>query len=146
MKIFSFLILIIGLLTMSGLNISFIKEQNASDKIAESYFKDFRLFQKEVLELERMAKDTETEEDIPALRTQFIETRYAYKKIEFLFDYLQTSYNYLFINGGPFPKISEESDDLIAPNGLQTIDESLFSDEAATQITSIKKLANELKK
>ncbi len=147
MKVFAFIILIFGLLTPSVIDFSSVKKnQDFTERITQVYFKDFRQFQKEVDELAKVVSTTKTEEDISILRNQFIESRYAYKRIEFLFDYLQTSYNYLFINGGPFPKNSEESDDLIEPNGFQPIEEILFSDEAAAQIPQIAKLTKELSK
>ncbi len=147
MNIFTFIILFFGFLTPSALDFSSTKEnQDLNENISQSYFKDFLLFQKEINELARIATEEKTEVNLPILRAQFIETRHAYKRIEFLFDYLQTTYNYLYINGAPLPKNSEESNDIVEPNGLQTIDELLFSNDAADQITSIRELAKELKK
>ena len=146
MKIFSFIIMFFGLLTMSEWTFPSNEEQAASNKIAILYSKNFQTFQGEVTKLARIANQSTSEEDIPKLKDQITAARYAYKKVEFLFDYLQTSYSHLFINGGPLPKLTEESDDIIEPNGLQTLDELIFSDESFNQMKHIKKLANDLNK
>jgi cytochrome c peroxidase len=146
-KTSSFAILFFVLLTICGFNSNSGKaEQDTAHKILQSYFDDFQTFHKEIIELAKLTSEAQNHFDLESLRNQFIESRIAYKKIEFLFDYLHTSYNYLFINGGPLYKVNEDNNEIIKPNGLQTLDEIIFSDEAAEQVGDVKKLAEELKK
>ena len=135
-----------GLLTVPEWTFPSNEEQATSKKIAILYSKNFQTFQGEVTKLAKIANLSSSEEDLLKVKDQITAARYAYKKVEFLFDYLQTSYSHLFINGGPLPKLTEESDDIIEPNGLQTLDELIFSAEAFNQIEHIRKLANDLNK
>ncbi len=82
------------------------------------------------------------------LRDQIISTRLAYKRIEFLFDYNHTKYNYLNINGGPLLKIDEDQPDAppIKPNGLQALDELIFLDDIDSERNHINELSQELLK
>ena len=111
-------------------------------KQRDDYFK----FKEEVDSLAAFAQIATTQ-DIPKLQTQVIKTRLAYKQLEFFIDYLHTKYNYLYINGGPLFKTNEDGKDKppIAPNGLQTLDELIFSDEVAEELKTIDSLATELK-
>ncbi len=143
MKNFSFAI-IIAAAVFSWFNFSPIKKshQSAAQKITKAYLEDFNLFRKEVTSLANLADSTD---DLTLLRQQIAETRFAYKRIEFFFDYLLTPYNYLYINGAPLPKLDAETyDSIIPPNGLQTLDELIFSDEAPLQLIEIKRLSAEL--
>jgi len=141
MRTFAISIAVIALLSALGRHWPAGREEpDTAQKIAQAYAHNFRLFQEEAGELAEMARGQAA---LPLLRQQIIETRKAYKRIEFLFDYQKTAYNYLYINGGPLPKINEEDagGEAIEPNGLQTLDELIFSEEAETQRAEIEKLA-----
>ena len=86
--------------------------------------------------------------EISVLQNHVKETRYAYKRIEFLFDFIHTKYAYLNINGGPLLKIDEDLKDYppIKPNGLQTLDELVYSPEVKSHIYLIDSIAKELHK
>ncbi len=145
MKIRFLGILFIGILATSAFHSSDEKaEEIVTIRISKSYFEDFRNFQKEVSKLNDLVEITHPPDSIQLLQNQIITTRLAYKRIEYLFDYLQTNYNYLYINGPPLPKFTTESGDIIEPNGLQTLEELLFSEEAFEQLDYVKKLADEL--
>ena len=123
--------------------------QNSNLKaVTETYIQDFTLFQKEVDELVLISSKPKIHSDLPLIKNQIQQTRYAYKRVEFLFDYFQTKYNYQFINGGPLPKVAHENAavDVIPPNGLQTLDEIIFSENAATQLPEILELSKQLNK
>jgi cytochrome c peroxidase len=81
------------------------------------------------------------------LKRQVEKTRLLYKKIEFIFDYYQTSYNDTYINGAPLPKVSEyfEADSIIAPGGLQALDEAVFEPASKENVQHVQVLANALK-
>ena len=145
MKTISTILAIFGILSIFGLRTdSRNSGEETTEAILQAYFDDFRVFHKEVIKLESMTAEEETI-DIQALQQQIIQTRIAYKRIEFLFDYLQTLYNYLYINGGPLPKVNEDNNEIVPPNGLQTLDELIFSEDAENQLELISQLALELK-
>ena len=147
MKLFSVAILIVGLFALHG--IDFFNEnssQGVPEQIAQMYFNNFRQFQKEVNDLAALDTNSDKNITIQKYRDQIKATRYAFKKIEYFFDYRQTSYNYLNINGGPLPKLDEETSgrEVIPPNGLQTLDEIIFSAEAVEELKYINQLAADL--
>jgi cytochrome c peroxidase len=146
MKFITTLLIFIGFFSLPDIKTTSSDHQlDVLPQIAKDYFLDFQAFENEVNQLVKIS-NPETA-DIELLKLQITKTRYAYKKIEFLFDYRHTEFNKFYINGGPLPKINEESADefLIHPNGLQTLDELIFSDEVEQELTTIHVLANELK-
>jgi cytochrome c peroxidase len=144
MKTISCLLLLIAVPTMFGFDFSNKKEEaKASKEIKKIYLNDLRLFQLQTQELQSVALNATDESSLPLLREQVKRTRLAFKRIEFLFDYTHSSFNSLFINGGPVPKFNEEND-LIEPKGLQALDELIFSDNAIEDLEAIQILATEL--
>jgi len=106
-------------------------EGEFSDIVMQQYKSDFSLFINEVENLVALTKDTTESKLIIDIQKQVKATRLAYKKVEFLFDYFESEYNYLYINGGPLPKLTKQiaEIDYIPPNGLQTIDELAYQDD-----------------
>lgn len=143
--------LIFLVIAMGAQGFEFIPDNKAQDvaqKIARAHFEDFRLFQKEVDQMAAIAAMQQDQLDLSLLQKQLAAARYAFKRIEFIFDYRQTSYNYFFINGGPFPKIDGEGNtglDVAPPKGLQTLSELLAGEEAAEQENHLKQLTLDLK-
>ncbi|MCO6488347.1 MAG: hypothetical protein J5I98_08020 [Phaeodactylibacter sp.] len=117
----------------------------AAGKIAEAYAADFHRFREEV---DKLIEAADNPLDLALLRQQLAETRMAYKRVEFLFDYSKPYYNYLHINGAPLPKVDKEdaNGDIVPPNGLQALDELVFSEEAVERQDHIEKLAAGLKR
>ncbi|WP_159023631.1 cytochrome-c peroxidase [Formosa sp. L2A11] len=111
------------------------------------YTDNFYTFQNEVNILADFANRSTSVNDLERLRTQVKKTRLVYKEVEFIFDYYQTPYNGTFINGAPLPKISEyfEEDKVIAPCGLQALDEAVFEEDSLENLNHIKALVNGLK-
>jgi cytochrome c peroxidase len=101
--------------------------------IFEQYGKDFNDFQNKLVGLNLILNDKTGVEKSIGLKEKLVEVRLAYKKIEFIFDYLEPKYAYLYINGGPLPKLHREvaEIDIVAPNGLQRLDELIFMDESS---------------
>ena len=112
--------------------------------VFKHYISDFNGFERELLQL-NLLTDSEYS-TVGNLQDQLTETRLAYKKVEFIFDYLEPNYAYLYINGGPLPKLHKEvaEVDLIPPNGLQRLDEIIFSDELPQSIPEVKLLTDDL--
>ncbi|MRI02220.1 cytochrome-c peroxidase [Kriegella sp. EG-1] len=122
------------------------KNRTIPEKVAELYEANFRKFQNEVEVLAVLAENSEFSEDLK-LKEQVEKTRLSYKKVEFIFDYYQTSYSGTYINGAPLPKVSEyyQAGKIIEPCGLQALDEAVFEDASRENLQYIKKLANDLK-
>ncbi len=120
------------------------KKPEAAEVISQTYADQFRRFQRSVDQLATIAA---AGEDLALLRQQIVHTRLAYKRVEFLFDYFKPEFSHMFVNGPPLYKVDQvfTSQGWVAPNGLQTLDELIFSDEAADQYSQIAKLARELK-
>src|SRR5690606_17646405 len=117
------------------------------EKVAALYTANFHQFQNEVDALAAQTKNTNSINEWEVLKRQVESTRMAYKKIEFIFDYYQTSYNGTYINGAPLPKVNEyfEADNIIAPGGLQALDEAVFEPASDENLQHIQVLANALK-
>ncbi|MCB0461897.1 MAG: cytochrome c peroxidase [Flavobacteriaceae bacterium] len=118
------------------------------EKIKDHYKSDFHQFQDEVHQLLETSQQTSSKIDIEALQNQLTKTRLAFKRVEFIFDYDQTSYNSVYVNGAPLYKIDPDfgGETVFEPNGLQTLDEEIFSYNPLENIEHIQKLAEELKK
>ncbi|SDM70198.1 cytochrome-c peroxidase [Kriegella aquimaris] len=116
------------------------------EKVAAVYNANFRTFQKEV-ELLAVLANNSTPSNIVQLKRQVEKTRLVYKEVEFIFDYYQTTYSGTYINGAPLPRVSEyfEAGDIIAPCGLQALDEADFEEATTENLQHITELANGLK-
>jgi cytochrome c peroxidase len=140
--------ILIGLLMLSGgrATITYQKE-TVPEKVATLYAANFFKFQNEVDALAILTNNTISIKEWEVLKRQVEKTRLLYKKIEFIFDYYQTSYNDTYINGAPLPKVSEyfEADSIIAPGGLQALDEAVFEPASKENVQHVQVLANALK-
>lgn len=83
---------------------------------------------------------------IDSLREVLFETRISYKKIEFYLAFHYGEYVNEHINGAPLLHIEKSGTSplVIQPEGLQILDELVFSDEAAEQKGEIAALAKKL--
>ncbi len=147
MKFYSIIIAGLSLCVFFSTGENKKKLPNVSAKaVTEAYLQDFILFQKEIDELVALTSKSQIHSDLFEIKKQIKQTRYAYKRVEFIFDYFQPKYNYQFINGGPLPKVAHENADVdvIPPNGLQTLDEIIYSKDVETQLQEILELAKQL--
>lgn len=140
--------LLLGAILFAGLISSWSDYSESNTKIAEHYFANFSAFTEEVEKLDLKAKKTNFDDQIPDLQQQLTKTRDTYKKIEFIFDYFETVQNYFHVNGGPLPKLNKEIafSEMIPPNGLQTLDELIFSDTPLEEIEAIRTTTADLVK
>ncbi len=86
--------------------------------------------------------------DINAYRKEFSKLRLAYKKVEFLAEYFEPNLIKLNINGAPLPKLNLGTESMMVveePNGLQTLDELIFSDEYVQEQNKISDLLAKLR-
>ncbi len=149
MKLFTSVLIIATTLSLSW---SFTPSNEPDDVVLDElsaiYKNNFMQFNSEVATLASLANQPRQAFNPIKLQEQIIKTRLAFKRIEFLFDYHKTAYNYIYVNGPPLPKVDEDFSPtgLTPPNGLQTLDELIFSDEPFAELDHIKKLATELEK
>ncbi|MFT4535467.1 MAG: cytochrome c peroxidase [Saprospiraceae bacterium] len=119
-------------------------KQSPTDKIVQQYKIDFISFENELLQLNQISESKTL--TLESIQNQLVVTRLAYKKIEFIFDYFEPEYVYLYVNGGPLNKLHKEVSevDLIPPNGLQRLDELIFIDDLNESISEIKDKTKDL--
>ena len=124
-----------------------------SDK--EEYYQqpDFILtaakeFYEEVEELQKIARGFQlgsVEKD--SLRTAVLNTRLAYKKVEFYLDYEFHEYVNSHINGAPLLQIERTgtSPNIVPPEGLQVLDELAFAENPEEEKTKLSSIATKLR-
>ncbi|MFK7810034.1 MAG: cytochrome-c peroxidase [Saprospiraceae bacterium] len=148
MKLFTFTIIIFTTLFLS---VNATTDNDQVDVVLEDlsavYKSNFLKFKSEVSNLAELVNQPRSAFNPESFQEQLRQTRLAYKQIEFLFDYHKTSYNYIFVNGPPLPKVDENFSPtgLTQPNGLQTLDELIFSDDLFSELAHVQQLASELK-
>lgn len=84
---------------------------------------------------------------LESFKEEFSKLRLAYKRIEFIAEYIEPELIKMNINGAPLPKHIKSSESLMhveAPNGLQTLDELIFSDEVMQEQAKISELLSKL--
>ncbi len=90
----------------------------------------------------------ESKSDQKKLLSSYEEARYAFKKIEFLFAYIDPQLYQSYLNGAPLPKLMKKVPEqiVIEPGGFQRLDELMFEDEIdyAETIKIVKKLRYDL--
>ncbi|WP_339838143.1 cytochrome c peroxidase [uncultured Maribacter sp.] len=122
------------------------ESDNIPERVAALYEANFHNFQNEVELLADLANNSTFLDELK-LKEQVKKTRLAYKGVEFIFDYYQTSYNGTYINGAPLPKVKDhfEAGKVIEPCGLQALDEAVYNEASKENFQHIKVLANELR-
>ncbi len=86
-------------------------------------------------------------QNLESFRSEFSKLRLAYKRIEFIAEYIEPEFIKMNINGAPLPKHIASSESLMHvddPNGLQTLDELIFSDEVMEEQAKISELLSKL--
>lgn len=135
-----FFLLLIGTISAFKFQQNFphtLVQKNYENRIAE--------FQKQ-LELTVEKGNNLNKENISEFRQQFLKTRLAYKRCEYLLEALNPVVSKDYINGSPLPKLEKESFGLniIQPKGLQILDELIFSENILTKKEHIIELLYEL--
>ena len=135
-------ILLIGL-SLTSYKVSELNK----DKINIPYPEDFNSFLIEIDNLLSLTHHIDSTNTV-LLEQQISSTRLAYKRIEFILDYYHTKHSALHINGGPIYKVDEDNPerDPTPPNGLQALDELIYSDEVIIEQELIDSLTHALKK
>ncbi|MEM9720543.1 MAG: cytochrome c peroxidase [Bacteroidota bacterium] len=133
--------LVLGLFILASFS---LQEQNtsAAQTINKNYLQQMDQLILEAQNLLEAAKVTATEEDLPKLQSQLLETRNQYKRIEFLAAYSDPDHVNRFVNGAPLKKLDLQEDATIVilePKGLQILDELIFSETPLEEVETIQK-------
>ena len=123
------LITILFIIGLSNAPSNYIDDSNALDIVNDTYHSDLQLFQNEAEELYQASKSYQADKiNETAFQRQVTATRLAYKKVEFVLDFLDPEFAVKYINGAPLPKVMPKVPELtvVPPTGLQTIDETAF--------------------
>ncbi len=143
---YSIVILISGFLLPLFLNHS--SAVNILDEISINYRNDLIKTNNEINKLVELAIQFDSgTASVTQIQKQIIETRLSYKRVEHFFDYFQREAVTKYINGAPLPKLETSAPgiNIINPNGLQTLDEIIFSDEVESSGAEILALSKKLK-
>ncbi|MBT1703227.1 hypothetical protein [Chryseosolibacter indicus] len=88
-------------------------------------------------------------DDVATLRSTFLTSRDAYKRIEFLVEFYMPETS-RFVNGPPLPEIEVEEHEITEPHGFQVIEEILYPEYAESDkehlLLEIKNLSIFIKK
>ncbi|GER60414.1 cytochrome-c peroxidase [Patiriisocius marinus] len=84
---------------------------------------------------------------IDTLKTHILDTRNAYKKVEFFLAYYNPDFVNSHLNGAPLLKIQKSGSEpsVIPPEGLQVLDELIFSETPKNERVKISALAKKFK-
>lgn len=110
---------------------SFVQQEqdvDVIDQATEQYISDFQYASAEANELATAIKNGA---ELQSLRESFAQAKEAYKKVEFLYDYLDNQHANAYINGAPLPKVDYTAPTLVVvpPKGFQRLEEVLYEDE-----------------
>ena len=128
----------------------FITDDLLSDDLTSSLETTAEVFR---ADLEALSKEIETYYELAhnnvgstELRQQHTATRMAFKKVEYLLEFIDPKAVKRFINGAPLPKIEPHVPEIviIEPSGLQTLDEIVYADEIDRE--AVRQLTSKLKK
>ncbi|MEO0896277.1 MAG: cytochrome c peroxidase [Bacteroidota bacterium] len=141
-------ILTITFLTIALILTSF-REQPQQDilkMIRQSYLTGLDQFSEQSASLISKAKAlTEESQDILQLQQALIACRDDFKKIEYLATFYSPDYCLLYLNGAPLPHLSpDDNRSVVEPEGLQVLDELIFTDNPFEHKEEIVALTEEL--
>ena len=123
------------------------KEQLPTERIQADYRLHLTAFKNSVDSLLLSAKALQTKKQtLSSYQTAVVRSRNAFKKIEFLLEYLEPELVKDYINGAPLihQERSSAQPNLLDPEGLQAIDELAFSDEAENATEELLVLSEKL--
>ncbi len=118
------------------------------DNIRSTFVQDLDDFEASIVDLvSESASFNQGSIGIEEIQRSCSEARMRFKKVEYLFEYLQPQYTKNYINGAPLPKTDPTipAIEIIAPCGLQTLDELIFSDDPTIESGEILRLSKKLR-
>lgn len=120
--------------------------QSITESIRQSYQERLVGFSQEAATLQKQAQQFINEEkSVEALKSQFLKTRDAFKKIEYLATYYDPEFVTLYLNGAPLPRITKDDNrSVVQPQGLQILEEKIFAEDLNGEKEEIIELCNQL--
>jgi len=124
-----------------------ISNDSVLDVCSSKYHNDLKTFNQS---LNSFIKTTHLfelgETDVEELQQSLRDCRLSYKGIEHFMEYFHREAVSKYINGAPLPKLETSAPgiNIISPNGLQTLDELVFSDEVRGSASQITEMATKL--
>ncbi|WP_020533248.1 cytochrome-c peroxidase [Flexithrix dorotheae] len=153
MRTFQFSLLTILIFTGTFYLSSFTQTDDSDQTpvaiISNRYYADLEKFKSETEQLNQIAGLFSTDSShLSDLRDQLILTRQRFKQIEFLAEKLDPEFVKDYINGPPLKSLERNSPSLsiLEPEGLQVLEEIIFSDEAFEEKVRLKNLTSSLEK
>lgn len=117
-----------------------VHTRSVTETIKLQYVEDVEAFKTAVDQLWMASKDQP--EQLAAI---FKICRNRYKKIEYLAEYYDAEFVKKHINGAPLPRLSTDDNKMIEePEGLQTLEELIFSEEQEALLPEIRSLTERL--
>lgn len=111
-------------------------------QIKQQYVQGLKALAQSLAQLDAAARAYDhTSAGRTALEAAFRQSRLSYKNVEFLLAYLDPEADRNYLNGAPLPKLEPNAPGVfvLAPAGLQVIDEIIFGDELPTQAAELQK-------
>lgn len=147
MKKLSLILSTFALICISLLLFSFNNSSpKKTDSILANYRKNSEHFLQRLKEFQlELQKPTIVQSTI---QNQFKTIRLQYKKIEFLAEYLEPDFIKDYVNGPPLPHLERNFAQLseLEPEGLQAIEEIVYSDDLETSAETKNELSNKVAK
>ncbi len=140
---FVFIVVTILLATIFGSG-RYTEPASPSTQVTATYQNNFQELKKASAAFNDFCRTTHSEKEPQKLLTLYYQLRDAFKRTEFIWEYLDPTYVKEWINGAPLPKLDKNAPSLLVidPKGLQVLDELLFGD--SIDWTNLKKIASEL--
>lgn len=138
-------VMVLSLLSITALGFFSFKDNGTATEYTTNYFRELN---EAVIDLDKAADGYRYgRTDLDVLRNTLRKTRLSYKKAEFYLAFHYSEYVTTHINGAPLLQIEKEVSRpyVVNPEGLQVLDELIFSDEAEAEKVEISAQAKRLK-
>ena len=112
--------------------------------VAQSYMANFAQLKQQATLFNQLIAQQTAGVNKQAVHQSYYALRDAFKRVEYIWEYLDPIFVKEWINGAPLPKLDKAAPQLVIvePKGLQVLDELLFADEI--DIKEVQKIALEL--
>lgn len=110
-------------------------EKSPIEIVTKNYVERFKNFKTSINDFNLKVKNTTfNKANLKSIKSDYFKLRSAFKKWEYIAEYMDPIFIKDNINGAPLQKLEQNSfgANIIEPRGLQAIDEFLFSNEATT--------------
>ena len=116
--------------------------KSLTNQVKSKYLTDLDIFLEATAELSKLARDHASPAE---LQTQLTKCREVYKRTEFLAEYYDGEFVKKYLNGAPLPRLSTDDNKVIeGPEGMQTLEELIFSEDPSAEIEEIQRLSERL--